>query len=237
MSFSAIINNPSITSMPRRLVIYQSRLFTQSSTLPMASSRIISQFPGLFKPLIQLAGHLRSGVPGPYTTAEHQILRHHANPVTETKCTTASDKEWARGYVPVSNIIVHSLVSADGLTHANFDGALMPLDADDVLRMKELSVPSNSRHWFLGKEADCENYFNTEVANVTLAAWRRYPTVIQASHCRPLSSRNIPETIDSVFSARYSGGGSTASYRRDEEESHLGRSLAIQPHIGSAVPG
>ncbi|KAJ4325303.1 hypothetical protein N0V84_003524 [Fusarium piperis] len=171
----------------------------------MASSRIISRLPRLCLPFIQLASHLKPGILGPYGTAEHQILQHPTNPVVETKCTSASDKEWARGYVPISNIIVRSFVSDDGLTHANFDSAFMPLEADDALRMSELAVPTNNRHWRLDLEADCENWFNTEVANVTLAAWKSYPTVIQASHCKPLSSRNISEIIDSIFSAKFSG--------------------------------
>ncbi|KAL2693749.1 hypothetical protein Neosp_000312 [[Neocosmospora] mangrovei] len=142
---------------------------------------------------------------GQYSTAKHHVLQHPTNPVAETKYTTASDKEWARRYAPISNIIVHSFVANDGLTHANFDSAFMPLDADDALRMSELAVPTNSRHWRLEFEADCENWFNTEVANVTLAAWKSYPSVVQASHCKPLSGRGISENVDSIFSAKFSG--------------------------------
>ncbi|KAI8677297.1 hypothetical protein NCS56_00619500 [Fusarium sp. Ph1] len=171
----------------------------------MASPRIVSRFPRLCLPLIQFASHLRTGILGPRNTAEHHILQHPANPVEETKHTTASDKIWARGYAPICNIVVHSFVADDGLTHANFDDAFMRLDADDVLRMKETAVPTNNRHWRLGFEADCENWFNTEVANVTLAAWKRYPGVIQASHCKPLSSQSIPENIDSTFSIKFAG--------------------------------
>ncbi|RSL99753.1 hypothetical protein CEP52_009560 [Fusarium oligoseptatum] len=159
----------------------------------MASSRIISRFPRLCLPFIQFASNFRPGIPGPYNTAEHHILQHPTNPVAETKYTTASDKEWARGYMPISNIIVHSFVADDGLTHANFDDAFMPLDADDALRMSELAVPTNYRHWRLEFEADGENWFNTEVANVTLAAWRSYPIVV--------SRKNV----DSIFSAKFSG--------------------------------
>ncbi|RSL61279.1 hypothetical protein CEP54_006328 [Fusarium duplospermum] len=171
----------------------------------MASSRIISRFPRLCLPFIQFASNFRSGILGPYSTAEHHILQHPTNPVTETKYTTASDKEWARGYVPISNIIVHSFVADDGLTYANFDGAFMPLEADDTLRMSELAVPTNNRHWRFESEADRENYFNTEVADVTLAAWKRFPSVIQTSHCKPLSRPDISEKIDSIFSAKFSG--------------------------------
>lgn len=154
---------------------------------------------------MQLASHLKLGIRDPYNTAEHHILQHPANPVAETKYTTASDKEWARKYAPISNIIVHSFITDDGLTHANFDTAFMPLEADDALRMSELAFPTNHRQWRLEFEADCENYINTEVINVVLAAWSSYPSVVQASHCKPLSGRGISENVDSIFSAKFSG--------------------------------
>ncbi|KAM0436743.1 hypothetical protein ACHAPT_002454 [Fusarium lateritium] len=171
----------------------------------MASSRTGSRFPGLCMRFLQFANRLKSSILGPYNTAEHYILQHPANPVEETKYTTGSGKEWARRYTPISNLIVRSFVADDGLTYANFDDAFLPLDADDTPRMSEPAVPTNNRHWRLEYEADCENWLNTEVANVTLAAWKRYPSVIQASHCKPLSSRSIPENIDSTFSIKFAG--------------------------------
>lgn len=134
-------------------------------------------------------------------TAEYHILQHPTNPVVNTRYTTGSDKEWARQYKPITKLIPCTYL-ADGITYANFEEALLPLYDDDSLRMSELTVASNSRGWRLEVEADCENWFNSEISNIVLAAWTRYPSVLQTSHNKPLSDENINENVDSTYSTK-----------------------------------
>ena len=48
-------------------------------------------------------------------------------------------------------------------------------------------------------EADIEHWFHTEISDVVLAAWARYPPIIQTCHTGPLSTVNIPENVDSTY--------------------------------------
>ncbi|KAK3933729.1 hypothetical protein QBC46DRAFT_401384 [Diplogelasinospora grovesii] len=134
-------------------------------------------------------------------TAEYHILQHPTNSVHNTRYTTGSDKEWARRYKPVTKLIPRTYV-ADGITYADFEEAFLPLYDDDVLRMNEPAVAPNSRGWRLEVEADCENWFNSEISNVVLAAWTRCPSVLQTSHNKPLTDENISENIDSTYSTK-----------------------------------
>jgi hypothetical protein len=135
-------------------------------------------------------------------TAETLILQHPSNPIHNPMLVTDTDKAWARQYDPIKNITLHSLVDQDGITQANFEEAFFPLSNDDRMRFRRPAVPPNNRSWRLQAEADCENWFNTEIVNVVLAAWDTSPTMIQSSHNKPLSDRNIPEEVDSLFSVK-----------------------------------
>jgi hypothetical protein len=123
-------------------------------------------------------------------TAEYHILQRPTNSVHNTRYTTGSDKEWARRYKPITKLIPHTYV-ANGITYADFEEALLPLYDDDHFRMNEPTAASNPRGWRLEVEADCENWFNSEISNIVLAAWTRYPSVLQTSHNKPLSDENI----------------------------------------------
>jgi hypothetical protein len=137
--------------------------------------------------------------------AEHWILQHPTNAVHITGYTTASDKEWARRYKPVVNLVTRSIVAADGLSYAQFEEAFWPLCDDDRARMNEPYLPPNLRRWRFEMEADCENWFHSEVSNVVLAAWASNPPVLQTSHCKPLGEDNIPENVDVTYSVEIGG--------------------------------
>jgi hypothetical protein len=115
--------------------------------------------------------------------------------------TTGSDKEWARRYKPISNLVPHTRI-IDGITYAEFDQGFLPLYDDDLVRMNEPAVAPNTRRWRFEMEADCENWFNSEISNVVLAAWFNYPSVLQTSHNKPLTEENISENVDVTYSTR-----------------------------------
>ncbi|KAF5692054.1 hypothetical protein FDENT_3074 [Fusarium denticulatum] len=135
-------------------------------------------------------------------TAQQLILQHSTNPVNNPGYETKTDKVWARAYKPIKKVTSHTMTGADGMTYANFEGAFLPLQADDELRFRQTAVPPNNRHWRLETEADCENWFHTEVVNVVLSAWHAYPAVTQTSHTKPVTEENIAENVDCVFSVR-----------------------------------
>ncbi|KAJ4308011.1 hypothetical protein N0V84_012351 [Fusarium piperis] len=134
-------------------------------------------------------------------TVHDLILQHPTNIISNTGYQTASEKHWARVYHPISNIICHTRVHR-GRTYADFERALLPLYDDDTIRLNHEAVPPNNRHWRLETEADCENWFNTEIVNVVLAAWFSNPAMTQSSHTKPLTDQNISENIDITFSIK-----------------------------------
>ena len=83
---------------------------------------------------------------------------------------------------------------------ANYDGAFLDMYEDDELRMQELAYPPNVREWRMAYEEDGVNWFHTEVSNVALAAWTRYPPVLQTSQERPLIDTRVPESVDVAYS-------------------------------------
>ncbi|KAM0439584.1 hypothetical protein ACHAPT_000676 [Fusarium lateritium] len=76
---------------------------------------------------------------------------------------------------------------------------------DEVKRMSEVGQPPNSRHWRLETEADIEHWWHTEISDVVLAAWRRYPTIVQTDHTNPLRKTDIPENADSTYAMYLNG--------------------------------
>ncbi|RSL67862.1 hypothetical protein CEP53_002805 [Fusarium sp. AF-6] len=138
-------------------------------------------------------------------TAQDLILEHPTNPIHNTLYMTDSDKRWARNYKPIVNATCRTMVASDGITYTNFDEAFFPLYEDDNLRLSQPAEPPNSRKWRFETEADCENWFNTEIVNVVLSAWNRYPSILQSSHNKPPSEENIPENIDSIFTFKSQG--------------------------------
>ncbi|GKU16652.1 unnamed protein product [Fusarium langsethiae] len=138
-------------------------------------------------------------------TSYDLILQDSTNVINNTKYKTASDKVWARVYKPITKVISHTIIGRDGQYHSDFETAFMELQDDDQLRFNQPAVHPNNRHWRLETEADCENWFNTEVVNVVLSAWHSYPSLTQSSHIKPLSETSIPENVDSTFSIKMVG--------------------------------
>lgn len=116
---------------------------------------------------------------------------HHDDPVTNENNITTSNKEWARRFHPLRNLIVHTQVGPDGLVYANWDRAFLASCGDDTLRMGEPATHPNPCLWHFETEADCELWFHTEVSNVVLAAWTQYGRVTQTSHTCPTSSHFV----------------------------------------------
>ncbi|AEO69952.1 uncharacterized protein THITE_2171159 [Thermothielavioides terrestris NRRL 8126] len=131
------------------------------------------------------------------------LTQHSTNVVHNTHYVTQSNKEWARNYHPIRNLVVHSYHGGDGLVHADFDSAFLGSYEDDGMRMDEPAMAPNKRIWRLECEADCELWFHTEVSNVVLAGWNRYPQVTQTSHTKPPRVENIPEEVDAMYTIKY----------------------------------
>lgn len=68
--------------------------------------------------------------------------------------------------------------------------------------MTEPTFPVNPRRWRFESEADCEGWFISEICNIVLSAWARYPSVTLSQQNKPLSDVNISENVDLTFSSR-----------------------------------
>ncbi|AEO59667.1 hypothetical protein MYCTH_2308128 [Thermothelomyces thermophilus ATCC 42464] len=133
-------------------------------------------------------------------SAGELILQNSTNEIDNPKYITRSDKEWAHEYAGIENILLHTTPGYGGNTvHATFDSAFLPLDDDEERRMTEPANPPNERSWRLETEADVEHWWHTEVSDVVLAAWARYPGIVQTCHTKPLSDVNIPENVDATY--------------------------------------
>lgn len=126
--------------------------------------------------------------------------RHPENPVNETLYTSGSNKSWTKKYSAIKRLKVHTYVNDAGAVEANYEDAFLSMYEDDELRMQELAYPPNYRQWRMAYEEDGINYFHTEISNIVLAAWTRHPTVLQASHEKPLTDNSVPETVDVAYS-------------------------------------
>ncbi|KAH7465221.1 hypothetical protein FOMA001_g17346 [Fusarium oxysporum f. sp. matthiolae] len=135
-------------------------------------------------------------------TAEALILSHPTNPMHNPGYVTQSDKVWAQDFKAIKTVTTQTIIGGDGKTHANFEDSFMKLQDDDALRFREPAVHPNNRLWRLETEADCENWFNSEITNVVLSAWNTYPPITQSSHTKPISEENITENIDCTFSVK-----------------------------------
>ncbi|POR39747.1 Uncharacterized protein TPAR_00065 [Tolypocladium paradoxum] len=138
-------------------------------------------------------------------TAEYHILQHPTNYIHETKYTSSSNKSWARQYKPIAKVVTRSYIDREGKSHANFEEAFLPLYDDDMVRMQESCVGPNTRLWRFAVEADCENWFHTEISNVVLAAWARYPAIWQTSHSKPFTETSVSENVDVAYSVKIGG--------------------------------
>ena len=136
------------------------------------------------------------------TTVGDLLLEQPINYTYNPGYVSATDKSWAKAYPPVTNVITRSRRNADGSVWADFDGPFLPEFADDELRRSLPANLPNTRKWRLETEADGENWFHSEVSNVVLAAWSECPSVLQASHIKPLTEETIPEVVDTTYSIK-----------------------------------
>ncbi|AEO63323.1 uncharacterized protein THITE_2108411 [Thermothielavioides terrestris NRRL 8126] len=130
-----------------------------------------------------------------------QLLRQHStNPVQYTGLTTNTDKKWAKEFHPITRLIGHTTLGADGETvYANFDAMAPPL-ADDDFRVAKHAFPPNERRWRLETEEDCGVWFHTEVSNIVLPAWNDRPAVLQTCQSKPASTtKSIKENVDMIY--------------------------------------
>ncbi|KAF5252257.1 hypothetical protein FANTH_2813 [Fusarium anthophilum] len=70
-------------------------------------------------------------------TAQQLILQHSTNPVNNPGYETRTDKAWARAYKPIKKVTSHTMAGADGRTYADFEDAILPLQADDESRFRQ----------------------------------------------------------------------------------------------------
>jgi hypothetical protein len=76
-----------------------------------------------------------------------------------------------------------------------------------MLRLNEPVYPPNYRRWRLQSEEDGITWFHTEISNIVLAAWARYPELLQVSHEKPLSETvSESQVVDIAYSIRREGG-------------------------------
>ncbi|KAL8375294.1 hypothetical protein RB599_001852 [Gaeumannomyces hyphopodioides] len=134
------------------------------------------------------------------TTVWKLIQEHSTNPVQEPGQSTATNKEWAKSYAPITSVTPHS---REG--RADFEPAFLDLDNDDSIRLREPAYPPNYRTWRLEME-DVAAWFNA-VSNVVLAAWGRAPELLQASHAKALTERaENTYAVDVLYSLKFNGG-------------------------------
>ncbi|KAJ4307647.1 hypothetical protein N0V84_012591 [Fusarium piperis] len=139
------------------------------------------------------------------TSVQALIDDHPSNHIDNPNITSYTGKTWAKSYAPVQRYRLHTTVDAQNMTHANFDHGFLPLMDDEEKRMSEVGYPPNARHWRFETEADIEHWWHTEVSDVVLAAWHRYPTVVPTDHTNPLGDVNIPQNVDSTYAMYIDG--------------------------------
>lgn len=138
------------------------------------------------------------------STAGSLIGEHPRNPVKNTHKQSESSKPWTKSYNQISRIRVHTQVHTQvhttGKVEAQFDNAFLGEYSDGELRLNEPAYPPNFRTWRLDSEEDGIQWFHTEVSNVVLSAFARYPNILQASHEKPLSHTRTDQTVDTSYS-------------------------------------
>jgi len=133
------------------------------------------------------------------TSAYDLIGQHPSNTLYNPRLVSYTDKTWARPYPPMQNLTVYTTIDNEGTVHASFDPAFLALDNDEEKRASEPARSPNERYWRLETESDVEHWWHTEVSDIVMAAWARYPTIVQTCHTKPLSDITISENVDSTY--------------------------------------
>ncbi|POR36347.1 Uncharacterized protein TPAR_03458 [Tolypocladium paradoxum] len=138
------------------------------------------------------------------STAATLIGQHSTNPIQETYHKSGSSKEWTRSYAPITNLIIHTIVQGPQAVQANFSAFHDEYD-DDSLRLHEPAYPPNYKRCRLNSEEDGIQWFHTEVSNIVLAGFARYPELILASHEKSFSEHRRDHTVDVAYSVAHAG--------------------------------
>lgn len=133
------------------------------------------------------------------SSVQSLISDHPSNSIDNPNITSYTMKTWAKSYAPIRRYRLHTVVDEQGMTYADFDTPFLPLMDDEEKRMSEVGHPPNSRHWRFETEADIEHWWHTEVSDVVLAAWHKYPTIVPTDHTNPPGDVNIPQSVDSTY--------------------------------------
>lgn len=135
------------------------------------------------------------------TSAVDLLTQHPTNSIAYIPNKGAqTNKSWALNYHPISNLIIHTTVSPGGVVEATYEPAFLPLKDDDSLRLSESALPPNKREWHIFNAADRELWFHTEISNIVLAAWSRYPAVVQTSHPKPQGFNSPADEVPIAYS-------------------------------------
>jgi hypothetical protein len=135
------------------------------------------------------------------------LLRQHpVNPVDNPGYPSDTNKQWALKYPIIRNLRVHTRTNTAGYVDADYEGIFLPEYADDALRRSAYGYPPNARQWRFDTESSIQLWFETEISNIVLAAWNRYPILLQSLQSPPLREQTVAETVDSQYSLRLSNG-------------------------------
>jgi hypothetical protein len=138
-------------------------------------------------------------------SAQELILQHSLNTLDNPRFVSYTNKPWARAYPPIQNLLNHTTIGQDGTISAEFEPAFLPLCDDEEKRASEPAHPPNERYWRIETEADAEHWWHTEISDVVLAAWAKYPGLVQTCHTQPLGEVSISENVDCTYGL-YIGG-------------------------------
>jgi len=135
------------------------------------------------------------------SSAWELILQHSENVVQNPESRSHTDKSWARPYPPLQSFYVHTTVDDEqGLVHAAFDPAFLPLGADEEKRSPRPAYPPNERGF-----GDWRPKLMWSTGGIA-----RYPTLssrhgqdiqpsAQTCHTKPLGEVNIAENVDCTY--------------------------------------
>jgi hypothetical protein len=130
------------------------------------------------------------------------ILEYSTNMADNPRYMSYTNKAWAQAYASMRrpSLTIHSTVCQDGTVAVNFNSAFLPLyDDEEARRMSEPATSPNPRFWRLETEADAEHWWHAEVSDIVLAAWARYPRIVETCHTQPLRETSISESVDTTY--------------------------------------
>ncbi|KPM39125.1 hypothetical protein AK830_g7453 [Neonectria ditissima] len=133
------------------------------------------------------------------------LNQHSTNPVKVTGFQSTTNKPWTKSYPAITKLNVHTTVQGPGHVVASYDSAFLEPYDDDNERLQTGAYPPNYREWRLSSEEDGIQWFHTEVSNIVLAAFGEYPTMLQASHEKPLSDTKFDQTVDVAYPVKHNG--------------------------------